>query len=103
MGTVTFFVEQYDQGSHNPGNFIELVRFRAETDSVLAKHLKNAPQNAKYTSKTIQNQMISIVGDHIRSELIQDIKSAKFYSLIAEMFPTRSRYHCLFVMFWMVQ
>ena len=28
--------------------------------------------------------MISIVGDHIRSELIQEIKSAKFYSLIAD-------------------
>ena len=78
------FAEQYDQGSHNPGNFIELVRFRAETDPVLAKHLKNAPKNAKYTSKTIQNQMISIVGDHIRSEIIQEIKSAKFYSIIAD-------------------
>ena len=78
------FAEQYDQESHNPGNFIELVCFRAETDPVLAKHLKNAPRNAKYTSKTTQNQMISIVGDHIRSELIQEIKSAKFYSLIAD-------------------
>ena len=59
------FAEQYDQGSHNPGNFIELVRFRAETDPDLVKRLKNAPKNAKYTSKTIQNQMISIVGDHM--------------------------------------
>ena len=72
------FAEQYDQESHNPGNFIELVRFRAETDPVLAQHLNNAPLNAKYTSKTTQNQMISIVSDHIRSELIQEIKSAKF-------------------------
>ena len=50
------FDEPIDQVSHNPGNFIELVRFRADTDSALAKHLKNAPQNARYTSKTIQNQ-----------------------------------------------
>ena len=54
------FAEQGDQGSHNPGNFIELVHFRAETDFTLATYLKNAPLNAKYTSKTIQNQMISI-------------------------------------------
>ena len=58
--------------------------FRAETDPVLAKHLKNAPKNAKYTSKTIQNQMINIVGNQIRSEIINEVLSAKFYSIIAD-------------------
>ena len=70
--------------SENPGNFIELVYFRAETDTVLAKHLNNAPKNPKYTSKTIQNQMINMVGNKIRSEIINDILSAKFYSIIAD-------------------
>ena len=37
----------------NQGNFIELVRFRAETDDVLQAHLRNAPKNACYTSKII--------------------------------------------------
>ena len=37
----------------NQGNFIEMVRFRAETDEILAKHLKNGPKNARYTSKSI--------------------------------------------------
>ena len=67
------FVDQSDQESYNPGNFIKLVRFRAETNPALAKHLKNAPKNARYTSKTIQNQMINIVRDHIRLEIIQEI------------------------------
>ena len=63
------------ESSHNEGNFIELVKFRAETDSNLYDHLQNAPKNAKYTSKTIQNQLIDIVrssanshGDFIRSK-----------------------------------
>ena len=47
------WMEQSDQECENQGNFIELVRFRAETDSVLSQHLSNAPRNAKYTSKTI--------------------------------------------------
>ena len=38
--------------SGNQGNFITIVRFRAETDETLKKHLQNAPQNAMYTSKT---------------------------------------------------
>ena len=51
--------------AENEGNFIELVRFRAKTDDVLRRHLNNAPRNAKYTSKTVQNELISIVGDRI--------------------------------------
>ena len=65
-------------------NHIELVYFRAETDTVLAKHLNNAPKNAKYTSKTIQNQMIYMVANKIRSEIINYILSAQFYSIIAD-------------------
>ena len=77
------------------------MHFRAETDPALAKHLKNALKNAKYTSKTIQNQMISIVGNHIRSEIIEEIKSAKFYSIIAdELSDISNKEHYLFTMFW---
>ena len=36
--------------SFNEGN---LVRFRAETDPILAKHLAESPKNARYTSKDI--------------------------------------------------
>lgn len=68
----------------NLGNFIELVRFRAETDPALQKHLSNAPKNAQYTSKTIQNQLIDIVGSHIQSEILDEIQEAKYYSIIAD-------------------
>ena len=48
-------IDWNDEEVHsNQGNFIKLIRFRAETDNALKIHLKNAPKNAKYTSKTIQ-------------------------------------------------
>ena len=65
----------------NPGN---LVHFRAETDAVLNDHLKEAPKNAKYTSKAIQNELINIIGDHIRSKILSEVEAAQFYSLIAD-------------------
>ena len=40
-----------EEDGNNVGNFIELVRFQAEIDDTLCKHLKNAPKNAQYTSK----------------------------------------------------
>ena len=46
----------------NLGNFVELLKFRAEHDHVLAQHLERAPRNATYTSKTIQIEMIDVIG-----------------------------------------
>ena len=68
----------------NEGNFIQLVRFRAETDEVLANHLSKCPGNACYTSKTIQNELLQFVVDMIRSDILKEVKHARFYSIIAD-------------------
>ena len=69
---------------HNEGNFIKLVRFRTETDHILANHLSKAPRNARYTSKTIQNELISVVDQSIQNTIVNEVKEAKFYSVIAD-------------------
>ena len=53
-----------DDAHSNEGNFVELVRFRAETDPILAQHLANSPRNAQYTSKTIQNELVEVIGGY---------------------------------------
>ena len=68
----------------NEGNFIQLVQFHAQTDKVLADHLSNCPRNGRYTSKTIQNELLQVTGDKIRSEILEEVKQAKFYSIIAD-------------------
>jgi len=68
----------------NVGNFIELVRFRAETDHLLAEHLKSAPHRSQYTSKTIQNELIDIIGCVIREQLLNEITQAKLFSVMAD-------------------
>ena len=40
--------EENDRSS-NEGNFIQLVPFRAETDTILVNHLANSTKNAHYT------------------------------------------------------
>ena len=66
--------------STNRGNFIDLVvQFRVETDYVLRTFLEMAPRNALYTSKTIQNEMISVVGSAIQDKIIEEIQAAKFF------------------------
>ena len=68
----------------NPGNFIELVCFGAETDNILSEHLKNSPRNARYTSKTIQNELIEVVGKYICNEIIAEVKKSQYYTVIVD-------------------
>ena len=63
---------------------MELVRFRAETDDVLQSHLESRPSNACYTSKTIQNELIDVIGKHLRSQIVAEVQKAKFFSVIEE-------------------
>ena len=55
------------------GNFVQLVQFHAENDDVLRTYLETAPRNALYTSKAIQNEMISVIGSAIQDNIIEEI------------------------------
>ena len=69
----------------NPGNFLALLKFRAESgDTVLASHLQSGSKNALYTSKTIQNELIEICGDIIRSTLLSQIQASRVFSIMAD-------------------
>lgn len=69
----------------NVGNFKALLNFRADRVDELQKHLETAPKNATYTSKTTQNQIISIIGHQIRNHIIEEcLQFGGFYSLSAD-------------------
>ena len=69
----------------NHGNFLALLQFRIQAgDKVLSEYLQTAASNAVYTSKTIQNEIIAICGDLIRQQILDNIKEALFFSIIAD-------------------
>ena len=71
--------------AENHGNFLALLQFRVQAgDQVLKEHLRTAAGNALYTSKTIQNEMIVVCGDIIRNKLLEKIRKAGFFSVIAD-------------------
>ena len=72
-------IERDVSESENHGNF------RIDVwDTVLAEHLATADQNATYTSKTIQNQMIDILADQVRQKIVGNIEAAKWYTVVAD-------------------
>lgn len=74
-----------DEKTKNPSNFQELLKFRIDSgDKVLESHLKNCAKNASYRSKTIQNEIIVSAANLIRRKIANEIKDARFFSIIAD-------------------
>ena len=73
-----------DSGS-NKGNFLAILNYSIKSgNTILATHFNEASKNAIYTSKTIQNQIIEIIGEHIRERILTEIKEAKYYSILCD-------------------
>lgn len=70
----------------NPGNFKVLLKFRVDSgDKLLEDHLETGPWNASYTSKTIQNEIISIIGETIQNKILNEVcEGGKVFSVIAD-------------------
>jgi hypothetical protein len=69
----------------NDGNFRHLLRYRIQSgDSQLKNLLENAPSNAKYTSKQIQNELIGTIGEMIKTEVVRKANKATVWCLLAD-------------------
>ena len=61
------------------------MNFRIEAgDTILGEHLSTAARNATYISNTIQNQIIHVLADQVRQNIIQRVQAAKQYTAIAD-------------------
>ncbi|KAM7283773.1 uncharacterized protein ISCGN_000878, partial [Ixodes scapularis] len=68
----------------NDGNFRALLRYRANGgDCTLAEHIRTAGNNALYTSPTIQNEIISIIGNLIQDKIVEAVHKAEFFAVLA--------------------
>ena len=68
----------------NEGNFIAIIRLLAKSNPGLKNHLEHGPQNARYTSKTIQNEVIAVMANLIRDYICQCLEKCPHFSLIAD-------------------
>ena len=68
----------------NKGNFIAILRLLAKTNSTLQAHLVSGPKNAKYISKTIQNEILEIATTQIRQFYQDCLMICPHFSVIAD-------------------
>ena len=78
-------MEGVQAASTNHGNFCALLNFRISAgDTILGDHFQGTARNATYTSPNIQNQLISILGEHICNAILRKVRSNLCYTLIAD-------------------
>ena len=74
-----------------PGNFRALLTLMADNgNDILKKHLERSGKNARYTSKTIQNEMIDTSGIILRGSLIDEVKKCKFSQCLQMRYKTKA-------------
>ncbi|XP_043276006.1 zinc finger MYM-type protein 1-like [Venturia canescens] len=77
--------------SMNKGNFLELVQLLSKYDAVLKEHLLSLEHSpfpkVSYLSPEIQNEFISVLSNHVKCTLIEEIKSARYFGMIFDSTP----------------
>lgn len=72
------------------GNFLGLVQLLGKFDPVMTEHLRrimHKETNHYYFSKNIQNEVIHLLGNEVRGQIISKIKKAKYFSIILDCTP----------------
>lgn len=75
-----------DSGSSaNKGNFLALLQFRCDAgDCALQSYIDKASSRATYTSKTIQNEVITACGEYTVEKLLTEVRDAGYFSIIED-------------------
>ena len=67
----------YNKEDHSEtGLFIALFEYALKKDSELQNCMKLVPQNVKYNSPEIQNEIIDILASCVKTEISNDIRNA---------------------------
>lgn len=73
--------EKLGIGKGENGNFICFIKLLAKYDPVLEKVINQGNNKVNYCSPTIQNELIQLISNKVKNELILNIKEAPFFPL----------------------
>ena len=73
---------EFNSGSRNRGNFLEILSAFCVHDKVIKEKL-NGPRNAQYIHHSVQDSILSILANSVRQDILEVLKTAKYFSLLA--------------------
>ena len=83
--TLAFRGHREKFGENGNGNFLQIVKLLASYDDVLKK-LVNKSQSSRitYLSPQLQNELISLLAQNVRSAIASDIRDAPYFSIMLD-------------------
>lgn len=96
---ISLFLAEHNMGfcgssakffTKNNGNFLGLVQLLGKFDSVLMEHLRRITEKETQfhlLSVSIQNELITILGDSVKQSILTKIKEARYFSVILVCTP----------------
>lgn len=88
------------------GKFLKLIEMIASFDNPMAEHLrkiKNKEIHQHYLGPRIQTELIYLIGNKIRTEIVTRIKKAKYYTIMLDATPDASHKEQLTLIIRIVQ
>ena len=82
-------------GSPHNGNFLDIFELLARRDPILKElqdRIKNKNTKDHYLSPTIQNELIELLATEVEKENLQQLKLAKYFSIILDCTPDMSHH-----------
>jgi hypothetical protein len=73
-----------EESCANRGNFIELLNLIGDISDEFKSKRKTLPNNAKYTSPQIQNEIFSIFYKMIHNKINDELKKCQYFSIIVD-------------------
>lgn len=71
-------------------NFLGLVQLLGKYDPLISEHIRkiqNKEIHDHYLGKTIQNELINLLGTQVKNEILYSVKEAKYFSVILDCTP----------------
>ena len=66
------------------GNLTEMISFVSKYSVELDSHIRTSPKNARYLSPMVQNEFITINGELIRKQIVEECNASQFWSVMVD-------------------
>ncbi|CAN7977914.1 unnamed protein product, partial [Ixodes persulcatus] len=77
--------DDFSSDSANKGNFLAILTLLASHDPLLKQNLEGAPRNETLTSKTTQNDVISVIKNLVQEKIASQVRSQeRVFSIMAD-------------------
>ena len=80
-------------GEQNSGIFLNLIELISHYYPLVAEHVasvKAKKTTTSYFSPRIQNELIELLGQKVRNEILSNVREAKYYSVLFDCTPDAS-------------